>query len=192
MVESTYSRLWRQKLGGGCLSTILIFIVIYFVLGQCNHPVVHHAGLQQKSILKSQSRITENKTNAIIKRFMNTNPKLLIVDDEEELSELMHIILKDEEYKIECAYTLEEGNIKWQSELPPIVLLDNYLPDGFGIDLIERDRSLLDNCKVIMVTADELPETRRRAKSWVFIILFKTLFIKTDQGINTAGISVRG
>jgi len=96
---------------------------------------------------------------------MSTNPKLLIVDDEEELSELMHIILKDEEYKIECAYTLEEGKIKWLRELPPIVLLDNYLPDGFGIDLIEKDRSLLDNCKVIMVTADELPETRRRAKS---------------------------
>jgi hypothetical protein len=25
-----------KKLGGGCLSTILIFIVIYWALGQCN------------------------------------------------------------------------------------------------------------------------------------------------------------
>ena len=25
-----------KKLGGGCLSTIVIFIVIYFALGQCN------------------------------------------------------------------------------------------------------------------------------------------------------------
>ena len=25
-----------KKLGGGCLSTILIFILIYFALGQCN------------------------------------------------------------------------------------------------------------------------------------------------------------
>jgi hypothetical protein len=25
-----------KKLGGGCLSTILIFIVIYYLLGQCN------------------------------------------------------------------------------------------------------------------------------------------------------------
>jgi preprotein translocase subunit SecY len=30
-----------KKLGGGCFSTILIFVVIYFVLGQCNHPVQH-------------------------------------------------------------------------------------------------------------------------------------------------------
>lgn len=28
-----------KKLGGGCFSTILIFVVIYYALGQCNHPV---------------------------------------------------------------------------------------------------------------------------------------------------------
>jgi hypothetical protein len=35
-----------KKLGGGCFSTILIFVVIYFVLGQCNHPAVRHASVQ--------------------------------------------------------------------------------------------------------------------------------------------------
>jgi hypothetical protein len=25
-----------KKLGGGCFSTVLIFIVIYYLLGQCN------------------------------------------------------------------------------------------------------------------------------------------------------------
>ncbi|WP_026897859.1 hypothetical protein [Daejeonella oryzae] len=25
-----------KKLGGGCFSTILIFVLIYFLLGQCN------------------------------------------------------------------------------------------------------------------------------------------------------------
>jgi hypothetical protein len=38
-----------KKLGGGCFTTILVFVVIYFVLGQCNHPVVQHAGLQPVS-----------------------------------------------------------------------------------------------------------------------------------------------
>jgi hypothetical protein len=36
-----------KKLGGGCFTTILIFVVIYFVLGQCNQPVVRHAGLHK-------------------------------------------------------------------------------------------------------------------------------------------------
>ena len=26
-----------KKLGGGCLSTIVIFVLIYVALGQCNH-----------------------------------------------------------------------------------------------------------------------------------------------------------
>ncbi len=30
-----------KKLGGGCFSTILIFVVIYFVLGQCNGHANH-------------------------------------------------------------------------------------------------------------------------------------------------------
>jgi hypothetical protein len=32
-----------KKLGGGCFSTILIFVVIYLLLGQCNHSTVSHA-----------------------------------------------------------------------------------------------------------------------------------------------------
>ena len=32
-----------KKLGGGCFTTILVFVVIYFMLGQCNHQVVRHA-----------------------------------------------------------------------------------------------------------------------------------------------------
>ena len=28
-----------KKLGGGCFTTILIFVIIYYALGQCNRPV---------------------------------------------------------------------------------------------------------------------------------------------------------
>ena len=27
-----------KKLGGGCFSTILVFVIIYYALGQCNRP----------------------------------------------------------------------------------------------------------------------------------------------------------
>jgi hypothetical protein len=36
-----------KKLGGGCFSTILVFVVIYLVLGQCNHSTVSHAKLNR-------------------------------------------------------------------------------------------------------------------------------------------------
>jgi hypothetical protein len=32
-----------KKLGGGCFSTILVFVIVYFALGQCNHKVQHGA-----------------------------------------------------------------------------------------------------------------------------------------------------
>ena len=38
-----------KKLGGGCFSTILIFVIVYFALGQCNHSAVRHAELQKNS-----------------------------------------------------------------------------------------------------------------------------------------------
>jgi DNA-binding response OmpR family regulator len=91
--------------------------------------------------------------------------KMLIVDDEESLCEMMHLILKDEDCYIDCAYSLKEGIVKWQRDQPPIVLLDNYLPDGRGIDLIENDLTLLNNCKVIMITSDDRSSTRKKAKS---------------------------
>ena len=47
-----------KKLGGGCFSTILIFVVIYFVLGQCNHPVVRHAHLKSAATVQTTDIIT--------------------------------------------------------------------------------------------------------------------------------------
>ena len=37
-----------KKLGGGCLSTILIFVVIYYALGQCNRPANNAAPARQE------------------------------------------------------------------------------------------------------------------------------------------------
>jgi len=34
-----------KKLGGGCLSTIVVFVIIYFALGQCNRPAPHASRL---------------------------------------------------------------------------------------------------------------------------------------------------
>lgn len=40
-----------KKLGGGCLSTVVIFIVIYTLLGKCNNqPVRAAAGPYQQKV----------------------------------------------------------------------------------------------------------------------------------------------
>ncbi len=42
-----------KKLGGGCLSTILVFVVIYYALGQCNPPAVRHGNVKIEQHLQT-------------------------------------------------------------------------------------------------------------------------------------------
>ena len=45
-----------KKLGGGCFSTILVFIVIYYALGKCNPsatPVQQRGNVQQEQPVKT-------------------------------------------------------------------------------------------------------------------------------------------
>jgi DNA-binding response OmpR family regulator len=96
---------------------------------------------------------------------MKKSQKILIIDDEKDLCELVQLIFKDEDFKIHYAVSLKEGKKEWLNHSPPIVLLDQNLPDGTGLELIESDPSLLQNSKVIMITADTKPETKERARA---------------------------
>jgi hypothetical protein len=55
-----------KKLGGGCLSTIVIFVLIYFALGQCNRT---NAQVKEKQInskeIKMQNTPNSNKFDSI-------------------------------------------------------------------------------------------------------------------------------
>jgi hypothetical protein len=61
-----------KKLGGGCFSTILIFILIYWALGKCNSGN-RNAGNGHSSIIKEQKNISSNvkqeKSNASLYSF---------------------------------------------------------------------------------------------------------------------------
>jgi hypothetical protein len=52
-----------KKLGGGCLSTILVFIIIYYALGNCNSRSV-------------QTRHTDIHPTHIIVKSVNENKRL--------------------------------------------------------------------------------------------------------------------
>ena len=43
-----------KKLGGGCLSTIVVFIVIYYALGTCNSHPVQTTAPQKNSFIQQQ------------------------------------------------------------------------------------------------------------------------------------------
>ncbi|MDB5198654.1 MAG: rane protein [Chitinophagaceae bacterium] len=52
-----------KKLGGGCLSTILIFLLIYWALGNCNSS--NKSAPRPASLIKEQKVATNFQTDKI-------------------------------------------------------------------------------------------------------------------------------
>ena len=75
---------------------------------------------------------TTNKTaNA-----STTNRNVLLIEDEGEMCLLVNLILDQEGLNIEHVKTLAAANAYIEKKLPALILLDNRLPDGFGLDFI--------------------------------------------------------
>jgi two-component system OmpR family response regulator len=78
--------------------------------------------------------------------------KVLIVEDEGDMCLLLNIILTDEDTMIEHVKNLAAATIYLQSHQPHVVLLDNKLPDGFGVDFIKIVKKLSPASRIIMLT----------------------------------------
>lgn len=79
--------------------------------------------------------------------------KLLIIDDEERLRNLMARILQLEGYEVATASTGREGLKKLQQEAVYVVLSDVKLPDINGIELTEQIKKNWPATEVIVLTA---------------------------------------
>ena len=80
-------------------------------------------------------------------------PRFLIIDDERNFREFLGEALEVEGYGVTQAATARAGLALARQELPQIVLLDQNLPDGSGLDLIHDLRDLPSNPVIIMITA---------------------------------------
>ena len=79
---------------------------------------------------------------------------LLIIDDEEDACLLIARLLRYKFSHIECAYSLAEGREKAGRVKPDVVLLDNNLPDGMGIDHINDFKKICSNpVQVVVISA---------------------------------------
>lgn len=81
--------------------------------------------------------------------------KLLIVEDEQALSELLRYNFESEGFRVTHCESGEEAEIVLAEEIPDIVLLDWMLPSVSGIELCRRMRSKPEtrNIPIIMLTA---------------------------------------
>ncbi|MDP6202658.1 MAG: response regulator transcription factor [Prochlorococcus sp.] len=82
--------------------------------------------------------------------------RVLLVDDEPRLTELLQLELDVEGYEVSVAENGASGLIKARSEpYPNLIILDWNLPDFTGVDVCQRIRSSGINTPILMLTGHD-------------------------------------
>ena len=80
------------------------------------------------------------------------NEKILVIDDEKEIADLLEVYLKNEGYTVQKFYCGAEGLASIEKEPPDLALLDIMLPDIDGFKICQKIRENY-YFPVIMLTA---------------------------------------
>ena len=78
--------------------------------------------------------------------------KIFIVEDEGDMCLLLNIMLQEKSIELEHVKTIAAAQEYLKKEEPSVVILDNKLPDGFGIDFVSYIKQNHPDVKVIMIS----------------------------------------
>ncbi|MBN2602226.1 MAG: response regulator [Candidatus Marinimicrobia bacterium] len=78
--------------------------------------------------------------------------KILIVDDEHDIVELLEDLLLQKGYNVATAFSQAEARAQIEAFKPLIMLLDIKLPDGDGIDFLKEIKPKYSGLDIIMIT----------------------------------------
>lgn len=81
--------------------------------------------------------------------------KLLIIEDEPDLAEVMRQSLEKQQYRVETASTYQEGLDKIVGYEYDCILLDIMLPGGSGMDLLRELKAMRPGDRVIIISAKD-------------------------------------
>lgn len=78
--------------------------------------------------------------------------KILVVEDEGEIALVLDMILGDKNLQSDYVNTLLAATEYLSAQQPSLIILDNKLPDGFGVDFIIYLKEKYPSIKIIMIT----------------------------------------
>src|SRR3989337_3869075 len=91
---------------------------------------------------------------------------ILIVDDEKGILSSLSAVLDDEGYTISTAETGSEAFKKLKDDTPSVVLLDVWLPDIDGLEVLKEIRNAYPGVAVIVMSGHGTIEAAVRATKW--------------------------
>ena len=89
--------------------------------------------------------------------------RVLCVDDHHDTSEMLQLLLSEEDYEVHTAATIEEACKLAQHTDFDLYVLDKRLPDGTGLQLCERLNKLTPGIPCIFYSGDAYEVHRREA-----------------------------
>jgi DNA-binding NtrC family response regulator len=101
-----------------------------------------------------------------------SGPRMLIVDDEKSLRDMLQLLFHKQGYEATTAANYTEGVAAAIRLSPDVILCDIKMPDGNGLDLLSRVRSEGLQTPVIMITAhtsteDAIQALKRGATDYI-------------------------
>ncbi|HEV2482430.1 MAG TPA: response regulator [Puia sp.] len=82
----------------------------------------------------------------------NKITKVLVVEDEGDIALLLELLLDSNKMIVDTARNLCDARECLEREQPELILLDNRLPDGLGIDFISFVKMQYPQIKIIMIS----------------------------------------
>jgi DNA-binding NtrC family response regulator len=84
---------------------------------------------------------------------MMVKDKVLVIDDEEIMQDVLRDLLRSDGYDVDCAGSSEEGLKRFHAKEYDLIICDVMLPGENGIKMLDRIKALNTNQPVIMITA---------------------------------------
>lgn len=88
---------------------------------------------------------------------------ILCVDDQEDTSEMLKLLLSDSDYEVHTAHTMEEAMKLARAHEFDLYVMDKQLPDGSGIELCEKFNQLTPGVACIFYTGEAYQIHRQEA-----------------------------
>ena len=89
--------------------------------------------------------------------------RVLCVDDHRDTSDMLQMLLSEEDYEVHTAGTMQEACSMASSTQYDLYVLDKRLPDGTGLVLCETLQKLTPSVPCIFYTGDAYEMHRREA-----------------------------
>ncbi len=98
-------------------------------------------------------------TKAAVKDPTKDMARILVVDDERSICELLEITFRKEGYRIEVAHNVEAAKRKLESQIFDIVISDVRMPGESGVDLLKLTKEIAPECFFLLITGVPTVET---------------------------------